>query len=128
MSNMELEDGFGSCWMKCHKACGLNVVRPGKVQCDCDGFDRWLVSLADRYGYELTFKEDGDHVELRFHKADALRLVQAMEEQRYQESLTVRERFSSRMEDDGKTLEYGPFRHIGGKEVVVIVIDDGGEA
>lgn len=30
-------DGFGSVWPKCKKPnCGLNVVRPGKVQCWCD--------------------------------------------------------------------------------------------
>ena len=32
-----IEDGFGSCWAKCDKPdCGLQVVRPGKVQCHCD--------------------------------------------------------------------------------------------
>ena len=76
-----IEDGFGSAWGKCHENCGLCVVRPGKVQCDCDGFDRWLVDLSKRYSYDLTFKEDGDHVEIRLHKADVLRLVSAMEEQ-----------------------------------------------
>ena len=123
-AEMEIEDGHGSCWVKCHKNCGLHVVRPGKAQCDCDGFDRWLVSLSGEYGYDLTFKTDGDYVELRLHKADVANLVRAMETQRYEESLTVRERFNSRMEKDGQTLEYGPFRHIGGKEVCVIVLDD----
>jgi hypothetical protein len=33
----EIEDGFGNCWVKCDKSdCGLEVVRPGKVQCWCD--------------------------------------------------------------------------------------------
>lgn len=34
-SERELEDGFGNMWQKCGLAdCGLNIVRPGKVQCD----------------------------------------------------------------------------------------------
>lgn len=33
----EIEDGFGSTWPLCLRAeCGLQVVRPGKVQCWCD--------------------------------------------------------------------------------------------
>lgn len=32
-----LDDGFGNQWQKCgHKGCGLEIVRPGKVQCWCD--------------------------------------------------------------------------------------------
>ena len=32
-----VEDGFGGRWVKCKaRQCGLHVVRPGKVQCDCD--------------------------------------------------------------------------------------------
>ena len=34
-----IEDGFGNSWCKCEKPdCGLEIVRPGKVQCWCD----WL--------------------------------------------------------------------------------------
>lgn len=35
-----IEDGFGSTWVRCADDCRMQVVRPGKVQCDCD-FDRW---------------------------------------------------------------------------------------
>lgn len=31
-----VEDGFGSCWARCKEDCGLQVVRPGKVQWECD--------------------------------------------------------------------------------------------
>ena len=32
-----IEDGFGGRWVKCKaRKCGLHVVRPGQVQCDCD--------------------------------------------------------------------------------------------
>jgi len=82
MNESTIEDGYGSYWGRCHENCGLNVVRPGKAQCDCDGFDNWLVSLAKTYNYDLSFKEDGDYVELRLHKADVLRLVSAMEDQK----------------------------------------------
>jgi hypothetical protein len=30
-----LDDGFGSTWKKCGPKCRMNIVRPGKVQCDC---------------------------------------------------------------------------------------------
>lgn len=32
-----LDDGFGNVWEKCEKPdCALEIVRPGKVQCDHD--------------------------------------------------------------------------------------------
>jgi len=31
-----VEDGFGNCWFRCKADCGLEVMRPGKVQCYCD--------------------------------------------------------------------------------------------
>lgn len=31
-----LDDGFGNQWPKCKADCRLEIVRPGKVQCDCD--------------------------------------------------------------------------------------------
>ena len=35
-----LDDGFGNCWVKCERPdCGLEIVRPGKVQCYCDNED-----------------------------------------------------------------------------------------
>lgn len=34
-----VEDGFGSQWLKCGPGCTLHVVRPGKVQCECDSPD-----------------------------------------------------------------------------------------
>lgn len=34
----EIEDGFGNIWLRCSRGvnCGLDVVRPGKVQCWCE--------------------------------------------------------------------------------------------
>ena len=29
-----LDDGFGNQWEKCGPTCKLEIVRPGKVQCD----------------------------------------------------------------------------------------------
>ena len=35
---MVLDDGFGNEWMLCDREpCDLEIVRPGKVQCWCDG-------------------------------------------------------------------------------------------
>ena len=34
-----VEDGFGSAWVRCGPACRLEVVRPGKAQCDCESTD-----------------------------------------------------------------------------------------
>lgn len=31
-----LDDGFGNRWVKCKGRCGLEIVRPGKVQCEVD--------------------------------------------------------------------------------------------
>ena len=122
---MIIEDGFGSTWSKCHEHCGLNVVRPGKVQCECDGIHRYLTQMMKRFGYDpILFHPNSDRVEFSLHKAEVLRLIEALETHAHEQSLSVREKFASRMEDDGKTLEYGPFRHIGGKEVVVIVNED----
>lgn len=38
MSYNTIDDGFGNCWTKCRRpGCQLEIVRPGKVQCDpCD--------------------------------------------------------------------------------------------
>lgn len=38
----QLADGFGNCWVKCDlkSKCELEIVRPGKVQCNrCDEED-----------------------------------------------------------------------------------------
>ena len=32
----EIDDGFGNFWPLCKRECELQVVRPGKVQCECD--------------------------------------------------------------------------------------------
>ena len=32
----EIDDGFGSTWLRCKPDCQLEVVRPGKVQCECE--------------------------------------------------------------------------------------------
>lgn len=37
--NGVLDDGFGNVWAKCKPACRMQIVRPGKVQCDCDGLE-----------------------------------------------------------------------------------------
>ncbi len=31
-----LDDGFGNRWQKCGPDCRMQIVRPGKVQCDCE--------------------------------------------------------------------------------------------
>jgi hypothetical protein len=37
-TNRIIEDGFGNSWRRCaRKDCDLQVVRPGKVQCSCEG-------------------------------------------------------------------------------------------
>lgn len=33
----EIDDGFGTQWFKCGPDCGMEIVRPGKVQCDKPG-------------------------------------------------------------------------------------------
>lgn len=34
---LKLEDGFGNVWYRCDRpGCTLEIVRPGKVQCECD--------------------------------------------------------------------------------------------
>jgi len=37
-SDRTISDGFGSTWLKCGRpsGCRMQVVRPGKVQCDCE--------------------------------------------------------------------------------------------
>jgi hypothetical protein len=37
----DVNDGFGSSWVKCGKGCDLQVVRPGKVQCNGRGESCW---------------------------------------------------------------------------------------
>lgn len=32
----EIDDGFGSTWSLCKPDCRLEIVRPGKVQCECE--------------------------------------------------------------------------------------------
>jgi DNA-binding CsgD family transcriptional regulator len=31
-----LDDGHGNMWERCSSTCKMEIVRPGKVQCDCD--------------------------------------------------------------------------------------------
>jgi hypothetical protein len=34
-NDLRLDDGFGNVWFKCSdRECGLEIVRPGKVQCE----------------------------------------------------------------------------------------------
>lgn len=41
-----LDDGFGNAWLLCSKDCELQIVRPGKAQCDkCDRLDALRASL-----------------------------------------------------------------------------------
>lgn len=38
-ANLILDDGFGGRWQKCGRDCSMEIVRPGKVQ--CQGCDYW---------------------------------------------------------------------------------------
>lgn len=31
-----IDDGFGNVWPLCSRECRLEIVRPGKVQCECE--------------------------------------------------------------------------------------------
>ena len=83
-----IEDGFGSVWTACDRDdCGLQVVRPGKVQCWCDdgstdppnpcpfllGVDGLVCTddEIDTDGYLCLLDRDhpGDHL---FDRADSL--------------------------------------------------------
>jgi hypothetical protein len=47
MNSAIVEDGFGGEWSLCDRInCGLEVVRPGKVQCWCDETSDGPLELA----------------------------------------------------------------------------------
>lgn len=37
MADDVLDDGFGNIWYRCRPVCGMEIVRPGKVQCTREG-------------------------------------------------------------------------------------------
>lgn len=45
--NEYVDDGFGNVWVTCGLLCDLHVVRPGKVQCSCDGMGMPLHVIED---------------------------------------------------------------------------------
>lgn len=64
MTRRTIEDGFGSIWVMCDRDdCGLEVVRPGKCQCWCDG--NWVYDAEAGHsnfvaGPGPLFKDDND--------------------------------------------------------------------
>jgi len=47
-----LDDGFGNTWLMCDRVnCGLQIVRPGKVQCWCDDTEDGPLTLG-KQGYQ----------------------------------------------------------------------------
>jgi len=55
----KLADGFGNEWRKCWRPwCGLEVVRPGKVQCYCDG-DGWRFGVLSIWWFRLRRRLTG---------------------------------------------------------------------
>ena len=68
-----VEDGFGGRWVKCKaRQCGLHVVRPGKVQCDCDYDPTGKIEMLESTIATLTAERDAErasamafHVELQ---------------------------------------------------------------
>jgi len=59
-----VEDGHGGCWVKCQLPdCGLEVVRPGKVQCWCD-------SLCGTCGNEIVYHEPVKHFSISGYWCD----------------------------------------------------------
>lgn len=66
MSERILDDGFGNVWEKCdHDDCVLEIVRPGKVQCErCQYSDECALAIE---------KERGDNnVEIRLNRNGTL--------------------------------------------------------
>ena len=55
-----LDDGFGNKWHKCELAgeCGLEIVRPGKSQCWCDGKVQWIGNFSP-IDEKMGFKGEG---------------------------------------------------------------------
>lgn len=54
-----VEDGFGGRWVKCKaRQCGLHVVRPGKVQCDCDYDPTGKIEMLESTIATLTAERD----------------------------------------------------------------------
>jgi len=53
----EIEDGFGNSWPLCKRDCALEIVRPGKVQCDlCDSADDEIYCM--RCGSSQTIEHE----------------------------------------------------------------------
>ena len=72
-----VEDGFGGEWLRCKATCGLEVVRPGKVQCWCDDPEGHVRAAAAE-----VFKPEGvaiwyDAPNLSLHNATPRQYVEA---------------------------------------------------
>ena len=55
-----LDDGFGNQWEKCGKDCELEIVRPGKVQCEkenCPLYQRTM-RIPEPAGYWVIPEEN----------------------------------------------------------------------
>ena len=69
-----IEDGFGGRWVKCKaRQCGLHVVRPGKVQCDCDYDPTGKIEMLESTIATLTAERDARDKQVR-------ELVEAVDE------------------------------------------------
>ena len=61
-----IEDGFGGRWVKCKaRQCGLHVVRPGKVQCDCDYDPTGKIEMLESTIATLTAERDARDKQVR---------------------------------------------------------------
>ena len=60
VDKVNLSDGFGSTWDTCGKDCWLEIVRPGKVQCNKPGCPKnvWDEDRVDTIGQNGN---TGDH-------------------------------------------------------------------
>ena len=52
--NDTISDGHGSTWVKCKEDCGMVIVRPGKVQCECDSLCPTCGGNIDYYTAESS--------------------------------------------------------------------------
>lgn len=53
----DIDDGFGNSWPLCSAICGLEVVRPGKVQCNCEDRGTGAIDNGDPQTVTLTGRE-----------------------------------------------------------------------
>lgn len=73
-----LADGHGNEWSRCDRAdCGLEIVRPGKVQCRCDGDDARVLILRAEDG-DWTAAYRGGDLLAQGHRLEPERLLEAL--------------------------------------------------